>query len=65
MYIRLQHTNSYIPLQFPQRGVNMLKRKIFDKLVSRKEAGMKKALIIDGARQTGKTYIIREFGKQY
>lgn len=38
-------------------------RKIIEKLVSWKEQKDKKALLVTGARQIGKTYIIREFAK--
>ena len=42
----------------------MLKRAIYDKLIGWKELQNRKALCIIGARQTGKTTIIREFGKK-
>ena len=40
-------------------------RKIETKLLAWKVSNHKKALLITGARQIGKTYIIREFGKKY
>lgn len=40
-----------------------MKRKIYNDLVDWKNRGMKKALMIIGARQVGKTYIIEEFCK--
>lgn len=40
-----------------------MKRKIYKDLVDWKNRGMKKALMIIGARQVGKTYIIEEFCK--
>lgn len=40
-------------------------RKIEKKLLAWKESNHKKALLITGARQIGKTYIIREFGKHH
>jgi len=44
----------------------MLKRKVYNELVAWKENHDKKCLMIRGARQVGKTYIIREFGnKEY
>ena len=43
----------------------MLKRKIMDVLTTWKSDPEKKSLMIRGARQTGKTYIVREFGKGY
>lgn len=42
----------------------MLKRRIYENLLDWKLKKDKKALLITGARQIGKTYIIREFGKQ-
>ena len=42
----------------------MLKRKVLDKLESWYKSGHKKAPLIFGARQVGKTYLIREFGKK-
>lgn len=42
----------------------MLKRAIYDKLIRWKESQNRRALCIIGARQTGKTTIIREFGKK-
>ena len=45
----------------------MLKRKIYSKLLEwkkkRHKEGLKKCLLIKGARQVGKTFIIKEFGK--
>ena len=41
----------------------MLKRKVYDKLLEWKNSKSKECLLIKGARQTGKTYIVREFGK--
>lgn len=45
----------------------MLKRKIMNSLIEWKENTVtkKKALVIKGLRQIGKTYIVREFAKQY
>lgn len=42
----------------------MLRRKVIDKLRNWKEGRDKKSLIISGARQVGKTYIVRKFGKE-
>ena len=42
----------------------MLKRKAYDKLLEWKNANNKKCLIVKGARQVGKTYLVREFGKR-
>ena len=41
-----------------------MQRKIYDKIKKWKEKGMKKPLMIIGARQVGKTYIIEEFCKR-
>lgn len=45
----------------------MLKRKIYDDLLAwkhkRKEEQIKKCLLVKGARQVGKSFIIKEFGK--
>lgn len=43
----------------------MLKRKAYDKLLEWKSQNKKKALCIIGARQIGKTTLIREFGRQH
>lgn len=42
----------------------MLKRKCYDKLLEWKNSPNKKCLLVKGARQVGKTYIIRSFGKK-
>ena len=41
----------------------MLKRKAYDRLLKWKNTKDKKSLMIKGARQVGKTYLVREFGK--
>ena len=41
----------------------MLRRKAYDKLLEWKAADKRKALCIIGARQIGKTTLIREFGR--
>lgn len=43
----------------------MLKRKALSELEKWKQKDEKKCLIVSGARQVGKTYIVREFGKQF
>ena len=43
----------------------MLRRKVIGSLEKWRDGGSGKCLIVEGARQVGKTYIIREFGKQY
>ncbi len=42
-----------------------MKRTIIDSLAAWKENPSRKPLIIKGVRQCGKTYILKEFGKQY
>ena len=41
-----------------------MKRKIISQLKSWKDSPYRKPLILAGARQVGKTYILKEFGKQ-
>lgn len=41
----------------------MLKRKIMNELITWKETNKKECLLVKGARQIGKTFIIDEFGK--
>ena len=43
----------------------MLKRKAYDRLIRWKNQDHKKALCIIGARQIGKTTIVREFAEEY
>ena len=42
-----------------------MERKITNTLLEWKKDPEKKALVIIGARQIGKTYIINEFGEKY
>ena len=42
----------------------MLRRKAYDDLLKWKRTKSKECLLIKGARQIGKTYIVREFGKK-
>jgi len=42
----------------------MLRRKAYDDLLKWKQTKSKECLLIKGARQIGKTYIVREFGKK-
>ena len=41
----------------------MLKRKMYDKLLEWKNTKKKECLLLKGARQVGKTYLVRQFGK--
>ncbi|MDR2234188.1 MAG: ATP-binding protein [Tannerella sp.] len=43
----------------------MMKRKILETLVEWKNGEERKPLVLNGARQVGKTYILEEFGKQH
>lgn len=47
-----------------QRGIFM-KRLVIDELVKWKESTNRKPLILKGVRQCGKTYILKEFGKEH
>ena len=40
-------------------------RNILEKLIAWKSSRNRKPLLLSGARQTGKTYIVRKFGKEY
>ena len=42
-----------------------MEREIINKLKEWKNSNNRKPLIIHGARQVGKTYIIKQFGKEY
>lgn len=42
----------------------MLKRKIYDRLLDWKSKKSRECLLVRGARQIGKTFIIEEFGKK-
>ena len=42
----------------------MLKRKMYDRLTEWKAASERKVMLLLGARQTGKTYIVREFARR-
>lgn len=40
----------------------MLKRKAYERLLAWKRAKTTQALLVSGARQIGKTYLVHEFG---
>ncbi len=44
--------------------IRIMKRKIYDKLLSWKGSAFRKPLLLQGARQTGKAYILNMFGKR-
>ncbi len=52
-------------LYFKKKVQAMLKRKIYDELVQWKEEDRRVALCLIGARQIGKTTIIKEFAKNH
>lgn len=41
-----------------------MKRNVFEKLLEWKQKKNRKPLILNGARQVGKTYILRAFGEE-
>ena len=48
----------------PQKGRCFMKRKIYDRLLEWKEKDQGScALLLDGARRVGKSYIAEQFGK--
>ena len=47
-----------------QYSANFMKRYLFQKLVDWKNSTNRKPLIIQGARQVGKTWLMKEFGRQ-
>lgn len=49
---------------FPKKNVETMKRFIYNELKEWKLSATRKPLIIYGARQVGKTYILREFGEK-
>lgn len=46
-------------------GVDIMKRSIEQQLCEWKASNNRKPLILNGARQVGKTYLLREFGEKY
>ncbi|MBP0978140.1 MAG: AAA family ATPase, partial [Oscillospiraceae bacterium] len=42
-----------------------MKRKITDQLIRWKNSSDRKPMILNGARQVGKTFILREFDKEH
>ena len=43
--------------------MHMLKRKLYDELLKWKNENKEECLLIKGARQVGKTYLVRKFGE--
>lgn len=56
------HKNVQIQISFPHKSVANMKRFIYNHLKDWKLSSNRKPLIMYGARQVGKTYIIKEFG---
>lgn len=48
-----------------KKAVGVLKRALINDLIKWKENPKRKPLILKGVRQCGKTYLLKEFGKQY
>ena len=46
------------------RDTGMLKRKLYNELIEWKQNKNKECLLVKGARQVGKTYLIEEFGRR-
>lgn len=42
-----------------------MERIVFQKLVEWKDSATRKPLILNGARQVGKTWLLEQLGKQY
>ena len=42
----------------------MLRRSAYDQLLDWKSKSHRKALLVDGPRQVGKTYLLEEFGRR-
>ena len=57
--------NLLITYQNGGRVILDMERKLFSKLENWKDKKKRKPLIIQGARQVGKTWIMKEFGKRY
>ena len=56
------HKNVQTQILFPHKSVVNMKRFIYNHLKDWKLSSNRKPLIMYGARQVGKTYIIKEFG---
>ena len=52
-------------MQKSQNGARFMKRKVYNKLLAwKKDEKGKCAILIDGARRVGKSYIVKEFTKK-
>lgn len=50
-------------MHFKQQHTYIMRRKIYNKLLNWKDSKNRKPLILEGARQIGKTWIMKEFGR--
>ena len=50
-------------VKLDMKGVDFMRRSMYDKLVQWKSQPGHKPLVIYGARQVGKTYLVEEFAK--
>jgi len=52
--------------QSPNLVKNIMQRRLLDQLIAWKEAPQRKPVLLDGARQTGKSYLLQQlFGQQF
>jgi predicted AAA+ superfamily ATPase len=56
------HKNVYYCIKVVHKNVLLMKRDIYEKLLSWKESSTRMPLILNGARQVGKTWLLTEFG---
>ena len=60
MLTELAH--SFVKMYYCYGGIEKMKRLIYNDLIEWKNKDDRKPLIINGARQVGKTWILKEFG---
>ena len=53
------------PPKILRKVVTMLRRKVLPQIEEWYQGGCRKALLLTGARQVGKTTVVREFAKQH
>ena len=51
-------------MYYELKGTKIMRRTVFNQLVKWKNKPSHKPLILQGARQVGKTWLMKEFGKQ-
>jgi len=66
VYLCKISTKSVFKIDFPGGWARLLgvKRDVYQKLLHWRDSAYRKPLILRGARQTGKTYLLREFGRR-